>query len=305
MFHAAGRAGHSAGRPVVVPARLPRADSGRCSATRAITRPRGRPLWDWSTRRGGLGALRVRRGAWRRGRRLGPCTRTRGRFTRGPDGRISSCRARQPTSSSPPRPDDLPADPRINPNLARHLNHDQPLISELSGRLQDRRTRLPTDARWRPLFTVLSREALRDTRPMEWYEQARAAEQIQDWDTAIALVSARAECYSADSYAHDSHLWHMRLLVSAERFTQLTELALTDVHARRRLNRSLHERGMDTVLHHRAEDGDSGALYHLVKLLCETGRLQEACRAVRDLGPEDEYAHQLVADFRTSTSGAR
>ncbi|MER7107728.1 hypothetical protein [Streptomyces sp. NPDC000229] len=140
---------------------------------------------------------------------------------------------------------------------------------------------------------------------MEWYEQARAAERVRDWDTAIALVSARAECYSADSHAHDSHLWHMRLLVSAERFTQLTELALTDVHARRRLNRSLHERGMDAALRHRAEGGDSGALYHLVNLLCETGRLQEARAAVQDLGPENDYAQQLVADFRTPTRGAR
>lgn len=140
---------------------------------------------------------------------------------------------------------------------------------------------------------------------MEWYEQARAAEQIRDWDTAIALVSAHAECYSADSYAHDNHLWHMRLLVCEERSTELTELARTDVHARRRLNRSLHEREMDAALCNRAEDGDSGALYHLVRLLCEMGRVQEACRAVQDLGPEDEYAHQLVADFRTPSSRAR
>ncbi|MEV7525426.1 hypothetical protein [Streptomyces sp. NPDC091371] len=140
---------------------------------------------------------------------------------------------------------------------------------------------------------------------MDWYEQARTAEQLRDWDTAIALVSARAECYSADSYAHSRHLWHMDLLVSAERFTQLTALALTDVHARRRLNRALHERGMDTVLRRRAEDGDSGAQYHFVKLLCETGRLQEAGRAVHDLGPEDEYAHQLVAGFQTPASDTR
>ncbi|MGW7210498.1 hypothetical protein [Streptomyces sp. NPDC054837] len=140
---------------------------------------------------------------------------------------------------------------------------------------------------------------------MEWYEQAQAAEQVRDWDTAIALVSARAECYSADSHAHDSHLWHMRLLVSAERFTQLTELALTDVHARRRLNSSLHERGMDAALRDRAEGGDSGALYHLVQLLCEKGRLQEACEAVQELGPKNEYAHQLVADFRMASGGAR
>ncbi|MEU3726676.1 hypothetical protein [Streptomyces sp. NPDC031705] len=138
---------------------------------------------------------------------------------------------------------------------------------------------------------------------MEWYEQARAAEEIQDWDTAIALVSARAACYSADFRAHDSHLWHMDLLVGAERFTELTELARTDVHARRRLNRSLHERGMDRALRHRAEEGDKGALYLLVRLLCETGRLPEAGRAVEDLGPEDEYAHQIVADVPAPPSG--
>lgn len=140
---------------------------------------------------------------------------------------------------------------------------------------------------------------------MQWFEQARAAEQLGDWDTAIALVSARAECYSTNSHAHDNHLWHMRLLVCAERFPELTELALTDVHARRRLNRSLHEREMDAALRNRAQDGDSGALYHLVRLLCETGRVQDACRAVQDLGPEDAYAHQLVAGYRTSSSGAR
>ncbi|MFJ3829161.1 hypothetical protein ACIPWI_14465 [Streptomyces sp. NPDC090046] len=140
---------------------------------------------------------------------------------------------------------------------------------------------------------------------MEWHERAQAAEQISDWDTAISLVSARAECYSADFYAHSNHLWHMDLLVRAERFDQLAELAVTDVHACRRLNRSLHGRGMDTALRLRAEAGDSGALYHLVKLLCEKGRLQEACEAVQDLGPEDQYAHQLVADFRMASGGAR
>ncbi|MFK4069866.1 hypothetical protein [Streptomyces sp. NPDC029674] len=141
---------------------------------------------------------------------------------------------------------------------------------------------------------------------MEWREQVRAAEEISDWDVAISLVSARAECYSStDFHAHDNHLWHMDLLVRAGRFAQLTKLADTDVHARRRLNRSLHERGMDTALRHRAEAGDSHALYHLVKLLCGNGRLQEANEAVEFLGPEDEYAHQLVADFRTAADGNR
>ncbi|MFD6653619.1 DUF6879 family protein [Streptomyces parvus] len=78
---------------------------------------------------------------------------------------------------------------------------------------------------------------------MEWREQAQAAEQVSDWDTAISLVSAHAECYSIDSHAHGSHLWHMDLLARAERFDQLAELAVTDVHARRRLNRSLQKQG--------------------------------------------------------------
>ncbi|MFI9771830.1 hypothetical protein ACIHJG_33930 [Streptomyces sp. NPDC052415] len=140
---------------------------------------------------------------------------------------------------------------------------------------------------------------------MEWREQVQAAERIGDWDAAISLVSARAECYSTDFLAHDNHLWHMDLLVRAEQFDQLTELALTDVHARRRLNRSLRERGMDTALRHRAEAGDSSALYHLVKLLCGRDQLQEAHEAVERLGPENEYAHQLVADFWTASGGTR
>ncbi|MFB6557871.1 hypothetical protein ACFCYH_02995 [Streptomyces sp. NPDC056400] len=140
---------------------------------------------------------------------------------------------------------------------------------------------------------------------MEWHERAQAAEEIGNWDTAISLVSARAECYSADYQAHHNHLWHMDLLVRAERFDQLAELAVTDVHACRRLNKSLYERGMETELRNRAGDGDSGALYHLVRWLYGTGRPQEACRAVEDLGPEDEYAHQLLADLRTPASEAR
>ncbi|WP_328786662.1 MULTISPECIES: hypothetical protein [unclassified Streptomyces] len=140
---------------------------------------------------------------------------------------------------------------------------------------------------------------------MEWYEQAQAAEETGNWDTAISLVSARAECYSADYNAHGNHLWHMDLLVRAERFDQLTELAVTDVHACRRLNRALYERGMETELRNRAGDGDRGALYHLVRWLYGAGRPQEARRAVENLGPEDEYAHRLLAELRTPTSDAR
>ncbi|MET7290502.1 hypothetical protein [Streptomyces sp. NPDC005573] len=140
---------------------------------------------------------------------------------------------------------------------------------------------------------------------MEWFEQARAAEQLRDWDAAIALVSARAECYSTDHSMHDNHLWHMDLLACAKRFSELTELALTDVHARRTLNRSLREQGMEAALHSRAKDGDRDALYVLVRLLCETRRTQEAHRAVQDFGPDDQYAHQIMARFRPPSNGTQ
>ncbi|MEU5093194.1 hypothetical protein [Streptomyces sp. NPDC020996] len=139
---------------------------------------------------------------------------------------------------------------------------------------------------------------------MEWFEQARAAEQRRDWDVAIALVSTHAECYSTDPSRHDNHLWHMDLLARAERLSELTERALTDVHARRRLNASLRERGMESALRNRAEDGDRGALYALVRLLCETSRIPEAHRVVQDLGLDDQYAHQIVARFRSPSSDA-
>ncbi|MET9881190.1 hypothetical protein ABZZ36_42445 [Actinacidiphila glaucinigra] len=122
---------------------------------------------------------------------------------------------------------------------------------------------------------------------MEWFEQAGAAEEARDWGAAIALVSAHAECYSRDHHMHDNHLWHMHLLVHAERFSELAELAVTDVHARRRLSSSLGERGMTAALRSRAEDGDRHALYVLVRLLCESDRVQEADRVAQDLGPED------------------
>ena len=75
----------------------------------------------------------------------------------------------------------------------------------------------------------------RDTRDVEWLEKARQAERREDWDTAISLVSAHAECYSADHHAHNNHLWHMDLLARAGRLDELTRLARSDVHARRRL----------------------------------------------------------------------
>ncbi|MFE1827936.1 hypothetical protein [Streptomyces yangpuensis] len=140
---------------------------------------------------------------------------------------------------------------------------------------------------------------------MEWFEEARAAEEGQDWDRAIALVSAHAECYSPNSRRHDSHLWHMDLLARAERLSELAELALTDVHARRKLNRALRERDMEAVLHRRAEGGDADALYVLLRLLGEAGRFQEARRAVQQIGPADAYAQQLVADCGPSASAAQ
>ncbi|WP_151770675.1 hypothetical protein [Streptomyces abyssomicinicus] len=133
---------------------------------------------------------------------------------------------------------------------------------------------------------------------MNWRERARAAEQAADWDLATALVSAHAECNSSDPDMHDSHLWHMDLLARAERFTELASRALDDGHARRALNSSLGERGMDAALRHRAEDGDRGALYVLVRLLCRTNRVHEAERAVEDIGPQDQYARRLVAEGR-------
>lgn len=152
---------------------------------------------------------------------------------------------------------------------------------------------------------MLYEAELRDTRPVEWLKQAQAAEERRDWDAATALVSVHAECCSPDPSRHNSHLWHMDLLVRAERLSELTERALTDVHARRRLNASLHERGMEAALRNRAEDGDRGALYALVRLLCETSRTQEAHRALQDLGPDDQHAHQIVARFRSPSSGAQ
>ncbi|MEU9802352.1 hypothetical protein [Streptomyces sp. NPDC051000] len=137
---------------------------------------------------------------------------------------------------------------------------------------------------------------------MTWFERAEAAERLGDRDTALALVSARAGCY-VDSDAHGNHLWHMDLLAAAGRFTELTELAHTDVHARRRLNRALQERGMDSALRGRAAAGDRGALYALLRLLCTTDRAPEAARAVRELAPDDAYALRLLTDLRSPSDG--
>lgn len=139
------------------------------------------------------------------------------------------------------------------------------------------------------------RYAILDPVADSWFDQARAAEEVKDWHTAIELVKARAECYSVDHHAHSNHLWHMDLLVSAERHTELAELALSDAHARRRLNRSLRDLGMDTELRRRAETGDRDALYCLVRLLSETDRFEQARRAVADIAPDSAYAQQILA----------
>jgi hypothetical protein len=136
-----------------------------------------------------------------------------------------------------------------------------------------------------------------------WFEQVQAAERSGDWDTAIALVSAHAECFSTDHYAHDNHLWHMDLLVQADRLAELTDLARTDVHARRRLNRSLRDRGMETTLRERAEDGDRDALYCLVRRLCETSRTEQARYTVAEIAPENSYAQEIIAAAEVSSGG--
>ncbi|MFF7215193.1 hypothetical protein ACFZAU_32415 [Streptomyces sp. NPDC008238] len=59
---------------------------------------------------------------------------------------------------------------------------------------------------------------------MDWFE-AEAAEERRDRDAAIALVGVHAECCSPDPYRHNSHLWHMDLLLRAGRLPQLAELA--------------------------------------------------------------------------------
>lgn len=77
---------------------------------------------------------------------------------------------------------------------------------------------------------------------LPWYEAARIAEERGDWDRAIAVVTAVAECYSSDPSRHNVHLWHIDLLARAGRRDELAALSQNDVHARRRLNRLPHER---------------------------------------------------------------
>ncbi len=107
----------------------------------------------------------------------------------------------------------------------------------------------------------------------EWHQRAVAAEQRQDWEEAIGLVAGHAECHGADHYRHNSHLWHMRLLAVAGRWSELDLLGRDDRHAVRALNTHLHEIGRADLLRRRADDGDRHALTHLVRLLAETGGL--------------------------------
>lgn len=87
---------------------------------------------------------------------------------------------------------------------------------------------------------------LRHTRTVdEPFDQAtaEAAEARGDWATAIAMVGAYAECYSKDHHRHNAHLWHVDLLAKAGCLQELTEYAVIDVHARRRLQRLRSEQG--------------------------------------------------------------
>ncbi|GAA3755203.1 hypothetical protein GCM10022225_44950 [Plantactinospora mayteni] len=123
---------------------------------------------------------------------------------------------------------------------------------------------------------------------------AEAAEGRGDWATAIAMVSGFSECYSRDYYRHDAHLWHMELLVKAGLLHELAELAKTDVHARRRLDRFLYEEGHDSELRRRAERGDKTALYFLVRLLRARGEQTAAQQAVADIDATDTHAIELA-----------
>ncbi|MEU3076658.1 hypothetical protein [Streptomyces laurentii] len=140
---------------------------------------------------------------------------------------------------------------------------------------------------------------------MKWFEQAEEAERRQDGDTAITWVSAHAECSSDASDRHGSHLWHLDLLARADRLPELAERATTCVHARRRLNRALRERGMEAALRERADDGDRHALYVLLRLLGEAGRIEEARRVVEEVDPDNAYARKVVADHGAPESGTR
>ncbi|WP_407567186.1 hypothetical protein [Polymorphospora sp. A560] len=81
---------------------------------------------------------------------------------------------------------------------------------------------------------------------------------------------------------------------------ELADLAETDVHARRQLDRFLYEEGRDVELRRRAERGDKTALYFLVRLLRAQGEQMVAQQAVADIDATDihaiELANQPLAD---------
>lgn len=120
------------------------------------------------------------------------------------------------------------------------------------------------------------------------------AEARGDWIAAIAAARRIAECYSHDHYRHSAHLRHMHLLTKAGLLDELTELAKTDVHARRSLDKHFYETGRDAELRDRAEHGDEYALYLLVRLLRSRGDQAGARRAVDDIAPTNAYARRLA-----------
>ncbi|GAA3968019.1 hypothetical protein GCM10023085_58010 [Actinomadura viridis] len=75
----------------------------------------------------------------------------------------------------------------------------------------------------------------------EWHTAVQAAEERGDLADAISMIESVAECYSADSFLHNAHLWHMDLLARAGRVEELAMRAETDVHAGRRLERMRRE----------------------------------------------------------------
>ncbi|WP_217628205.1 DUF6193 family natural product biosynthesis protein [Micromonospora nigra] len=94
--------------------------------------------------------------------------------------------------------------------------------------------------------------------------------------------------------AHHAHLGRMDALARAGRLDELAALAVTDTHARRRLDRQLHEDGHADGLRARAATGDMTALYFLVQLLRTRGEDGAARQAVADIAPDDDYARQLL-----------
>lgn len=125
---------------------------------------------------------------------------------------------------------------------------------------------------------------------IDWYHAAEAAEERGDWDSAIGLVAAHAECYSKDHHRHSVHLWHLRLLAVAGRLSELADLGRTDVHAARTLNTYLHEAGRAGDLRARADAGDQHARTHLVRLLADRGDARVGMATVERLAPGDESA---------------